>query len=170
MDNNYVQMSVEDVLLDLEPNKQLNIIETNLEDKPVEEYNENINNYTGPTVAEYADKYNKLLENEESIIKNIDILKNTYKDIFSILENYENNLSEIAEEKEKIRQDVTEAMEAANLPDYSSGKIKISYVKASDKETFDTKSFKAKYPVLAKEFIKITHSSAYSRISLIKNK
>ena len=48
---------------------------------------------------------------------------------------------------------LVESMENAGLKNISNDSFKVTYVAATQKSTFDRKSFEKKYPVLCKEFI-----------------
>ena len=165
--DDFEQVTFDDILLDMSPNEPAKIVMESLIEEPINP-TEEVPLYDGPTVTKYEEDYNKLLDEEDKIKLDIEEIKAQNPEIFTKLDQLNTKLSNITEKKEDIRVNVTQAMEAANLPNYTQGRIKITYVKASNKEKFDTKRFKTKYPILAKQFIKVEHSSAYSKITLVK--
>jgi hypothetical protein len=73
---------------------------------------------------------------------------------------------EIKEKEEDIKKIILEEMENKGILKVENDEFVISYIGATDRETFDTKSFRNAHADLYDEFVKMTPVKASVRIKL----
>lgn len=78
----------------------------------------------------------------------------------------ERRIKEIKEAEDSLRQAILEEMEAKNLKSLETDEMTITYIAESDRESFDSKSFRADHPDLYDDYIKFTTVKPSVRIKL----
>lgn len=79
---------------------------------------------------------------------------------------FERQIKVIKEQEDNLKQAILEEMEANQIIKLDTPDILISYVASSDRETFDSKTFKADHQDLYDEYVKMTPVKASIRIKL----
>lgn len=79
---------------------------------------------------------------------------------------FERQIKVIKEQEDNLKQAILEEMEANQIIKLDAPDILISYVASSDRETFDSKTFKADHQDLYDEYVKMTPVKASIRIKL----
>jgi len=113
-------------------------------------------------------EYTKLDEDSDKIKLQIEEFKARNAYIFKTLENFENELKLNDEKQQILKEELTESMNNTNIKNINNNKFKATFVAATQKTTFDRKSFETKYPVLCKQFLKYSDVKAYVKISEVK--
>jgi len=119
------------------------------------------------TPGKLLEDYTNLeLQKEEIDIKILD-LKEKHKEIFDILEQYQNEISELENKQSEMRQEITDSIENAGLTEkgISNEIFKVKYVAATTRQNFNKDKFKAKYPVLFNQFITTSDVKSYVKIT-----
>lgn len=80
--------------------------------------------------------------------------------------NFERQIKVIKEQEDNLKQAILEEMETNQIIKLDTPDILISYVASSDRETFDSKTFKADHQDLYDEYVKMTPVKANIRIKL----
>ena len=80
--------------------------------------------------------------------------------------NFERQIKVIKEQEDNLKQAILEEMETNQIIKLDTPDILISYVASSDRETFDSKTFKADHQDLYDEYVKMTPVKASIRIKL----
>lgn len=78
----------------------------------------------------------------------------------------ERRIKEIKEAEDSLRQAILEEMEAKNLKSLETDEMTITYIAESDRESFDSKSFRSDHPDLYDDYIKFTTVKPSVRIKL----
>lgn len=79
---------------------------------------------------------------------------------------FEAAIKEIKEKEDKLKQAILEEMEAKNILKLETDNLMISYVAPTDRETFDSKTFKTYHQDLYDEYVKMTPVKSSIRIKL----
>lgn len=79
---------------------------------------------------------------------------------------FERQIKVIKEQEDNLKQAILEEMEANQIIKLDTPDILISYVASSDRETFDSKTFKADHQDLYDEYVKMTPVKASIRIKV----
>ena len=79
---------------------------------------------------------------------------------------FERQLKQIKAEEDKLKAALIEEMEKNGLLKVENDDIAITYVAATDRETFDGKKFKADNPDLYDEYVRMTPVKASVRIKV----
>lgn len=79
---------------------------------------------------------------------------------------FERKLKTIKEQEDELKKAILEEMEAKNIIKVESDDLMISYIAPTDRETFDSKSFKAEHQDLYDEYIKMTPVKSSIRIKV----
>lgn len=79
---------------------------------------------------------------------------------------FERTIKEIEEKEKNLKQAILEEMENKNILKLENDDFIISYIAPSDRETFDSKSFKADHQDMYDEYIKMTPVKSSVRIKL----
>ena len=119
------------------------------------------------TPGKLLEDYTNLeLEKEKIDIKILE-LKEQNKEIFELLEKYQNEISELDNKQSEMRQEITNSIENAGLTErgISNDIFKIKYVAATTRQNFNKDKFKAKYPVLFNQFITTSDVKSYIKIT-----
>lgn len=74
--------------------------------------------------------------------------------------------SEIKKKQDEMKKAILEEMEAKNVVKLDNDIVTISYIAATDRETFDSKKFKADNPDLYDEYVKISPVKPSVRIKV----
>ena len=74
--------------------------------------------------------------------------------------------AEIKQMKEKLRDKLLEEMERKGIVKIDSPELTVSYIAPTDRETFDSKSFRKTFPNLYDDFVKLTPVKASLRIKV----
>jgi regulator of replication initiation timing len=69
---------------------------------------------------------------------------------------FEKKIKEIKEQEDFIKQNILEEMEKKNLIKIETDDIAITYVAPTDRETFDSKTFRQNYSDLYDEYVKLS--------------
>lgn len=79
---------------------------------------------------------------------------------------FERQLKTIKEQEDELKKAILEEMEAKNIIKIESDDLMISYIAPTDRETFDSKKFKAENQDLYDEYIKMTPVKSSIRIKV----
>lgn len=79
---------------------------------------------------------------------------------------FERTIKEIEEKEKNLKQAILEEMENKNILKLENDDFIISYIAPSDRETFDSKAFKADHQDMYDEYIKMTPVKSSVRIKL----
>lgn len=79
---------------------------------------------------------------------------------------FEKMAKEIKEKEDEIKKNILEAMENIGIVKIENDDFVISYIAPTDRETFDTKSFREAHEDLYDEFVKLTPVKSTIRIKL----
>lgn len=82
------------------------------------------------------------------------------------LAEFERRLKEIKEQEETIKQKILEAMEENNVVKLDTPDLSITYIAPTDRETFDTKTFRSENPEVYDAYVKMTPVKSTIRIKL----
>lgn len=80
----------------------------------------------------------------------------------------EKTLEELKETEKSLKESLLSEMQKRNIRKIDTGKLTITLVDETTKETFDTKTFRKEHRDLFDEFVNITPVKAYVRIG-VKN-
>ena len=72
------------------------------------------------------------------------------------LAEFERKTKEIKDAEEKLKAAILEEMERKQILKVESNEVSITYVAATDREVFDSKAFKAEFPTVYDDFVKIS--------------
>jgi predicted phage-related endonuclease len=86
------------------------------------------------------------------------------------LAEFERKAKEIKEAEDEIRAKILEEMQQNDIKKIETDDMVISFVDASDRETFQTKEFRAEHADLYDEYVKITTVKPSVRIKLKESK
>ena len=89
------------------------------------------------------------------------LLKNP--EIFKQIEDIQNQINTNRDKQEKLKEDLKESLISNNQKSVKNDFWTVTYIEAHTKSTFDRESFEKKYPVLAKQFLKISNVSDSTR-------
>lgn len=78
----------------------------------------------------------------------------------------EKRIKEIKEAEDSLRQAILEEMEAKGIKSLETDEMTITYIAESDRESFDSKSFRSDHPDLYDDYIKFTTVKPSVRIKL----
>lgn len=120
------------------------------------------------TPAILLGEYTVLDTNKKRLNEKLEEFKQQHKEIFDLYQAKLNEIADVESKKAEIKSQLVESMENAGLKNISNDSFKVTYVAATQKSTFDRKSFEKKYPVLCKEFISYSDVSAYVRLTELK--
>jgi len=79
---------------------------------------------------------------------------------------FERKIKEIKRSEEELKQGILEEMKTNHLLKIETDDLVINYIAPTDRETFDTKAFRARYPDLYDQHIKLSPVKASVRIKL----
>lgn len=82
------------------------------------------------------------------------------------LAEFERKLKEIKEQEETIKQQILTAMEENNVVKLDTPDLSITYIAPTDRETFDTKTFRSENPEVYDAYVKMTPVKSTIRIKL----
>lgn len=95
---------------------------------------------------------------EGNAILNISTSKQLYE--------FEKAMKELKEQEDEIKEAILKEMEDKNIKKIESDNLLISYIAPSDRETFDSKTFRAEHNDLYDEYVKFTPVKSSVRIKL----
>ena len=79
---------------------------------------------------------------------------------------FEKQVKELTEKHNALKQAILAEMEQKNLVKLETPELSISYIAPSERETFDSKAFRAAHEDLYDEFAKLTPVKAQVRVKL----
>lgn len=79
---------------------------------------------------------------------------------------FERQVKEIKEKEDELKAKILQEMEANNIVKIDTEELTISYIAPTDRETFDSKSFKADNQDLYDEYVKMTPVKSSIRIKV----
>lgn len=79
---------------------------------------------------------------------------------------FEKTIKELEEKKKELSAQILEEMESKGLLKIDSEELSISYIAPSERETFDSKSFRADHEDLYDEYVKFSPVKASVRIKV----
>ena len=82
---------------------------------------------------------------------------------------FEKQMKYIKQQEDMLKQAIMEEMEAHGIIKIDTHEITISYIAQTDRETFDSKGFKADYPALYDDYVLIKPVKASIRIKVKDN-
>lgn len=85
------------------------------------------------------------------------------------IRNYEKFLKNITVAYDELKKQILEEMTAKNIIKLENENIIISNVLPSDRETFDTKAFRAEHEDLYDKYVKMSKTNGYLRIKVKEN-
>lgn len=97
------------------------------------------------------------VENETALL-NADVSKK--------IAEFEKQIKAIKEQEDILKQEILSEMEVKGIIKIETDDLMISYVASSDRETFDSKSFKADHQDMYDEYVKMTPVKSSIRIKL----
>lgn len=79
---------------------------------------------------------------------------------------FEKALKELEEKKKELSAQILEEMQSKNILKIEADEISINYIAPSDRETFDSKTFRAEHPDLYDSYVKMSPVKASVRIKV----
>jgi len=95
---------------------------------------------------------------EGNAILNISTSKQLYE--------FEKAMKELKEQEDEIKEAILKEMEDKNIKKIESENLLISYIAPSDRETFDSKTFRAEHSDMYDEYVKFSPVKSSVRIKL----
>lgn len=95
---------------------------------------------------------------EGNAILNISTSKQLYE--------FEKAMKELKEQEDEIKEAILKEMEDKNIKKIENENLLISYIAPSDRETFDSKTFRAEHSDMYDEYVKFTPVKSSVRIKL----
>lgn len=87
-------------------------------------------------------------------------------DVCIALKEIEKEIKYLKEKEELIKQSILEEMENRNILKLDNDNLTINYIAPSDRETFDSKKFKAEHQDLYDEYVRMTPIKSSIRIKV----
>lgn len=87
-------------------------------------------------------------------------------DISSRIADFERKLKDIKEAEDKLKQGVLEEMQEKGILKIETEEMTISYIAPTDRETFDSKRFRAEHEDLFDEYVRMSPVKASVRIKV----
>lgn len=87
-------------------------------------------------------------------------------DIASRIADFERKLKDIKEAEEKLKQGILEEMQEKGILKIETEEMTISYIAPTDRETFDSKRFRAEHEDLFDEYVRMSPVKASVRIKV----
>lgn len=87
-------------------------------------------------------------------------------DIASRIADFERKLKDIKEAEEKLKQGVLEEMQEKGILKIETEEMTISYISPTERETFDSKRFRADHEDLFDEYVRMSPVKASVRIKV----
>lgn len=88
------------------------------------------------------------------------------EDVSKKIADFEKKLKEIKEQEDIIKQEILGEMEAKGIIKVETDDLLISYIASSDRETFDSKTFKSEHQDQYDEYVKMTPVKSSIRIKV----
>lgn len=90
------------------------------------------------------------------------------EDICSQIAEFERQITAMEEKRAELKKAILEAMEKNNVRSISDERtgIKITYVAATDSETFDKKKFKSDHPDMYDEYVSMKPRASYITVKV----
>ena len=79
---------------------------------------------------------------------------------------FEKQIKELKEQEEEIKQAIIEQMELNEVIKLDTDELTITYIAPTERETFDSKSFRKDHPQLFDAYIQMTHVKSSVRIKV----
>lgn len=79
---------------------------------------------------------------------------------------FEKALKELEEKKKELSAQILEEMQSKNILKIEADELSINFVAPSDRETFDSKTFRAEHPDLYDSYVKMSPVKASVRIKV----
>ena len=79
---------------------------------------------------------------------------------------FEKAMKELKEQEDELKKAILDEMEAKGIVKIDTDDLMINYIAPTDRETFDSKSFREKHQDLYDEFVKLTPVKSSVRIKL----
>ena len=79
---------------------------------------------------------------------------------------FEQKIKELEEAKKELTANILEEMESKGIIKIDSDEVSISYIQPSDRESFDSKSFRADHPDIYDSYVRMTPVKASIRIKV----
>ena len=79
---------------------------------------------------------------------------------------FEKKIKELEEAKKELNAKILEEMESKGIIKIDSDEVSISYIQPSDRESFDSKSFRADHPDIYDSYVRMTPVKASIRIKV----
>ena len=80
--------------------------------------------------------------------------------------NFERRIKELKEAEDELKQNILEEMESKGIIKVETEEITISYIAPTDRETFDSKRFKADHADLFDEYVRMSPVKSSVRIKV----
>lgn len=87
-------------------------------------------------------------------------------EVSSKIAEFEKQLKAIKEQEDILKQSILNEMESKGLIKVETDSLVITYIESSDRETFDSKSFKADHQDLYDEYVKMTPVKSSIRLKV----
>lgn len=88
------------------------------------------------------------------------------KDTINTIITIENEIKKLKELQDSYKEEILRGMEENNLIKLETEELTITYVASTDKESFDSKSFKADHQDLYDEYVKMTPVKSSIRLKV----
>lgn len=125
------------------------------------------------TSIDMLNEYSKLDLEAKKVQVEIAEFKEAHKEIFDILNQFNNKLLEISNSQSNIADNLLAYMREHNVTDDDNGQFKAKYTPAYTKKNFDTKKFYEDYApesAMYKKYVGITNVKDSVKISEVKKK
>ena len=100
-----------------------------------------------------------------SVIRNDGTMVLTRETVMKLV-TFEKAVKEIKEAEEKLKADLLKEMENAGVIKIDDPEVLITYIAETDRETFDSKAFRADHPDLYDDYVKMTTVKPSIRIKV----
>ena len=88
------------------------------------------------------------------------------KSTVDIIKNFESKKKAVEEQYNEFKSELLNAMEQNGIIKFEADDLKVSYIAESERETFDSKQFKADMPDLYDEYVKFSKVKPSIRIKV----
>ena len=79
---------------------------------------------------------------------------------------FERDIKTLTDARDKLRNDIKEAMEERGIIKVETEELLINYIQETDRETFDTKTFRSEHPEFYDHYVKMTKVKPSVRIKV----
>ena len=91
-------------------------------------------------------------------------------EVSSKIAEFETQMKMLKEKEDELKKAILAEMESRNIIKLETPELLISYIAPTDRETFDTKRFRAEFPITYDEFVSMSPVKSSIRIKVKKGK